>query len=153
MVLPNPGTAPVSPTSPALAGKFLPLCHLESPCGLRLLLFSHSVMSNFTTPWTAAHQASLSFTTPGVCSNSCPLSQWCHPTISSSVGPFSSCPQSFPALGSFPVSQLFALGDQSIATLASGDQVVVSGATCNPNTGWSWSHQVEARPQTLENKL
>ena len=39
---------------------------------------------------------------PGVCSNSCPLSQWCHPTISSSVAPFSSCPQSFPASGSFP---------------------------------------------------
>ena len=48
-VLPNPGIAPVSPPSPALAGKFLPLCHLESPCGLRL--FSHSVMSNFATPW------------------------------------------------------------------------------------------------------
>ena len=45
---------------------------------------------------------------PRVCSNSCPLSQWCHPTISSSVDPLSSCPQSFPALGSFPMSQLFA---------------------------------------------
>ena len=44
---------------------------------------------------------------PGVYSNSCPLSQWCHPTISSSVVPFSSCPQSFPASGSFPMSQLF----------------------------------------------
>ena len=46
--------------------------------------------------------------TPGVHSNSCPLSQWCHPAISSSVVPFSSCPQSLPALGSFPMSQLFA---------------------------------------------
>ena len=45
---------------------------------------------------------------PGVYSNSCPLSQWCHPTISSSVAPFFSCPQSFPAAGSFPVSWLFA---------------------------------------------
>ena len=43
---------------------------------------------------------------PGVCSNTCPLSRWCHPTISSSIVPFSSCPQSFPAPGSFPVSQL-----------------------------------------------
>ena len=47
---------------------------------------------------------------PGVCSNSCPLSQWCHPTISSSVIPFSSCPQSLPASGSFQMSQLFASG-------------------------------------------
>ena len=45
---------------------------------------------------------------PRACSNSCPLSQWCHPTISSSVVPFSSCPQSFPASGSFPMNQLFA---------------------------------------------
>ena len=55
---------------------------------------------------------------PGVCSNSCPLSQWCHPTISSSVVPFSSCFQSFPASGSFPMSQLFASGDQSITASA-----------------------------------
>ena len=51
--------------------------------------------------------------TPGAYSNSCPLSQWCHPTISSSVIPFSSCLQSFPASGSFPVSQFFASGVQS----------------------------------------
>ena len=56
---------------------------------------------------------------PGVCSNSCPLSQRCHPTISSSAIPFSSCLQSFPALGSFPVSQFFASGDQSIGASAS----------------------------------
>ena len=56
---------------------------------------------------------------PGVCSNSCPLSQWCHPTISSSVTPFSSCFPSFPAPGSFPVSQFFTLGDQSIGVSAS----------------------------------
>ena len=56
---------------------------------------------------------------PGVCSDSCPLSQWCHPSISSSVVPFSSCPQSFPASGSFPVSQLFPSGGQSIGASAS----------------------------------
>ena len=55
----------------------------------------------------------------GVCSNSCPLSQWCHPTISSSVALFSSCPQSFPTFGSFPVSQLFTSGGQSIGASAS----------------------------------
>ena len=56
---------------------------------------------------------------PRVCSNSCPLSRWCHPTISSSVAPFSSCPQSFPASGSFPVSQFFTSSGQSIGASAS----------------------------------
>ena len=56
---------------------------------------------------------------PGVCSDACPLSQWCHPTISSSVVLFSSCPQSFPASGSFPMSQFFASGSQSIGASAS----------------------------------
>ena len=56
---------------------------------------------------------------PGVCSNSCPLSQWCYLTISSSVIPFSSCLQSFPALGSFLMSQFFASGGQSIGASAS----------------------------------
>ena len=74
------------------------------------VLFSRSVVSDSATPWTAARQASLSSPTPGVYSNSCPLSQWGHPTISSSVIPFSSCPQSFPASGSFQMSQLFTSG-------------------------------------------
>ena len=56
---------------------------------------------------------------PGVCSNSCPLTRWCHPTISSSVAPFSSCPQPFPASESFPVSQLFTSGGQSTGASAS----------------------------------
>ena len=68
----------------------------------------------FATPWTAACQASLSITTPGACSNLCPSSRGCHPTISSSVVPFSSCLQSFPASGSFPISQFFTSGGQSI---------------------------------------
>ena len=55
---------------------------------------------------------------PRACSNSCPLSQWCHPAISSSVVPFSSCLQSFPASGSFPVSQFFASGGQRISASA-----------------------------------
>ena len=57
--------------------------------------------------------------TPRVYPNPCPLSRWCHPTILSSVIPFSSCPQSFPASGSFPMSQLSASGDQSIGVSAS----------------------------------
>ena len=72
----------------------------------------------FSIPWTAARQASLSFTISQTLHNSCPLSQWCHPTISSSVTPFSSCPQSFPASGSFPMSQSFASGGQSTGASA-----------------------------------
>ena len=68
-------------------------------CLLVVQLLSHVRLS--ATPWTAEHQASLSFTVSRVCSNSCPLSQWCHPTILSSVIPFSSCLQSFPASRSF----------------------------------------------------
>ena len=64
--------------------------------------FSRSVMSHSVTPWTAARQASLSITNPRDYSHSCPLSQWCHQTTSSSVIPFSSCLQSFPALGDMP---------------------------------------------------
>ena len=56
---------------------------------------------------------------PGVCSNSCPLSQWCHPNISSSAAPFSFCCQSFLTSGSFSISWLFASGSQSIVALAS----------------------------------
>ena len=80
---------------------------------------SLSLVWFFAAPWAAACQASLSFTIFQSLLNSCPLSQWCHPTISSSVTPFSSCPQSFPASGSFPVSQLFPSGGQSIGTSAS----------------------------------
>ena len=74
----------------------------------------------FATPWTAAGQASLSITSSRNLLKliSCPLSQWCHPTISSSVVPFS-CLQSFPASGSFPMNQFFISGGQSIGVSAS----------------------------------
>ena len=68
----------------------------------------------FVTPWTAAHQASLSITNSRSLLVSCPLSRWCHPTISSSVVPFSSCLQFFPVSGSFPMCWLFTSGWQSI---------------------------------------
>ena len=64
---------------------------------------------------------------PRVYSNSCPLSWWCHPTISSSVIPFSSCPQSFPASGSFPMSQLFTSGGQSIGASVSSLPMDIQG--------------------------
>ena len=73
----------------------------------------------FETPWTVAPRAPYPSRTPGVYSNSCPLSWWCHLTIPSSVIPFSSCPQSFPASGSFQMSQFFTSGGQSIGILAS----------------------------------
>ena len=84
------------------------------------LLFSCSVVSNSLQPHELQH-ASLPCpsTSPRACSNSCPLSQWCHPTISSSVALFSSCTQFFLALGSFPMSQLFASGDLSIGASTS----------------------------------
>ena len=76
--------------------------------------------------------------TPGVYSDSCPLSPWCHPTISSSVIPFSSCPQSFPASGSFPVSQFFAWGGQSIGVSASASVLPMNIQDWSPLgwTGW-----------------
>ena len=77
-------------------------------------------------------------TTPRVYSNSCPLSRWCHPTISSSVEPFSSCLQSFPASGSFQMSQFFASGVQSIGVLASPSVFPVNMQGLFPLgwTGW-----------------
>ena len=76
--------------------------------------------------------------TPGACSNSCPLSPWCHPTISSSVVPFSSCLQSFPASGSFPMSQFFASGGQSIGVPASASLLPMNSQDWFPLglTGW-----------------
>ena len=73
----------------------------------------------FATSWTAACQASLTITNFQTCSNSCPWSWWCHPTISSSVVPFSSCLQSFPASVSFLRSQFFTSGGQRIGASAS----------------------------------
>ena len=84
--------------------------------------FSHSVMSDSLRPHGLQHARLLCpLPAPGACSNSCQLSWWCHPIISSSIVSFSSCFQFFPASGSFPVSQFFASGAQSIgvSTLAS----------------------------------
>ena len=92
----------------------------------------------FATLWIAAHQASLSITTPRACSNSCPSCQWCHPTISSSVIPFSSHLQSFPASGSFPISQFFTSGGQSIGVSASASFFPMNIQDWSPLglTGW-----------------
>jgi len=81
--------------------------------------FSHSVTSDSLQPHGPQHaRLPCPSPTPGACSNSRPSSWWCHPTISSSVVPFSSCPQSFPASGSFPMSQFFTSGGQSTGASA-----------------------------------
>ena len=81
--------------------------------------FGCSVMSDSLQPHESQHaRPPCPSPIPGVHSDSCPLSQWCHPAISSSVIPFSSCPQSLPASESFPMSQLFAWGGQSIGVSA-----------------------------------
>ena len=82
--------------------------------------FSHAVVYYSLQPHGLQHaRLPCSSRTPKACSNSCPPSQWCHPTISSSVVPFSSCFQSFPAPGSFPMNQFFTSGGQSIGVSAS----------------------------------
>ena len=81
--------------------------------------FSRLVVSDSLRPHESQHARPLCPSpTPGFHSNTCPSSQWCHPAISSSVVPFSSCPQSLPESGSFPMSQLFVWGGQSIGVSA-----------------------------------
>ena len=90
-----------------------------SSLDIRLVQFSHSVTFNSLRPHESQHaRPPCPSPTPGVHSNSCPLSQWCHPAITSSVVPFSSCPQPLPASESFPMSQLFTWGGQSIGVSA-----------------------------------
>ena len=89
-------------------------------CSRIKLQFSRTVVSDSLWPYGLQHARLLCLSpTPGACSNSCPLSRWCHPAISSAVIPFSSCLQSFTVSGSFPVSQFFASRGQSIHISAS----------------------------------
>ena len=119
----EPRNMGASPAAQSLVwGRGISLKQFSSKCrfswnvtdsGLHLWLlsvqFSRSVVSDSLQPHGLQHtRPSCPSPTPGVYSNSCPLSRRCHPTISSSVIPFSSCHQSFPASGSFPMSQLFA---------------------------------------------
>ena len=92
--------------------------YIVSRCALNFIVTCY-IISDSAAPWTAGSQASLSFTITRACSNSCPLSWWSHPTISSSVVSFSSCLQTFLASRSFPMSWLFALGGQSIGASVS----------------------------------
>ena len=82
--------------------------------------------------------------TPRVHPNPCPLSQWCHPTISSSVIPFSSCPQCFPASGSFQMSQLFASGGQSVGVSASASVLPMKIQDWSP---LAWTERISLSPR------
>ena len=95
--------------------------------------FSHSVVSDSLRPHEPQHaRPPCPSPTPGVDPDSCPLSQWCHPAISSSVIPFSSCPQFLPASGSFPMSQLFAWGGQSTGVSASASVLTMNTQDWSP---------------------
>ena len=99
--------------------------------------FSHSVISNSLRPHELQHtRPPCPSPTPRVHPNPCPLSQWCHPTISSSVVPFSSCPQSLPASGSFQMSQLFASSGQSIGVSAATSVLPMNTQYWSP-LGWT----------------
>ena len=101
--------------------------------------FSLSVMSDSLRPHESGHaRPPCPSPTPGACSSHIHPVRWCHPTISSSVVSFSSCPQSFPASGSFPISQLFAWGGQSIGASASASVFPINTQDWSPLgwTGW-----------------
>ena len=106
---------------------------------LRSVQFSRSVVSDSLQPHESQHaRPPCPSPTPGVHSDSRPLSQWCHPAISSSVVPFSSCPESLPASESFPMSQLFTWGGQStgVSALASFLPKKSQGWSPSEWTGW-----------------
>ena len=110
--------------------------------------FSHSVVSDsLPTPWTRFPCPS---PTPEACSNSCPLSRWCHPTISSSVVPFSSCLWSFPASGSFPVSQFFASGGRSTGASLSASVLIMNIQDWFP---WEWTGWISLQSKGLFKSL
>ena len=101
--------------------------------------FSHSVVSDSLRPHESQHaRPPYPSPTPRVYPNSCPSSQWCHPAISSSIIPFSFCPQSLPASGSLTMSQLFAWGGQSIGVSASASVLPMNAQDWSPLrwTGW-----------------
>ena len=133
----------IEPTFPALEGRF----YITELLGklfwwFSSVQFSHSVMSDSLRPHESQHASPpCPSPTPGVYTNSCPLSRWCHPAISSSIIPFSSCPQPLPASGSFPMSQFFAWGCQSIGVSASVSVLPLNTEDWPPLgwTGWiSW---------------
>ena len=130
--LTDTGTKSVSLISHAMARRFLTTITIS-------VQFSCSVMSDSLRPHEPQHtRPPCPSPIPEVHLNSCPLSRWCHPVISSSVIPFSSCPQSFPGSGSFPMSHFFASGGQSIGVSASTSVLPMNTQDWAPLgwTGW-----------------
>ena len=126
---------------------------LSTKYGISSVQFSCSVVSNSLRPHELQHtRPPCPSPTSGVHPNPCPLSQWCHPAISSSVVPFSSCPQSFPASESFPTSQLFTWGGQStgVSALASFLPKKPQGWSPLEWTGWI-SLQSKGLPSVFSN--
>ena len=121
--------------------------YLSSYCHSFTVKLTHSVVPDSQRPHESQHaRPPCPSPTPRVYSNSCPLSRWCHPAISSSVIPFSSCPQSLPASGSFPVSQLFASGGQSIGVSASASVLLMNTQDWSP---LGWSGWISSQPKGL----
>ena len=115
-----------------------------------LLSFSHSVMSDSLWAHGLQHaRLPCPSVCRRVCSNSYPLSQWCHPIISSSVAPFSSCPQSFPTSGSFPMGWLFALGVQRTGTSASASVLPMNIQGIFFRIDWFDLHAVQGTLKSL----
>ena len=119
----------------------------DTKAGFSSVQFSHSVMSDSLRPHESQHtRPPCPSPTPRVHSNSRLLSRWCHPAISSSVVPFSSCPQSLPASESFPMSQLFAWGGQSIGVLASASVLPMNTQDWSP---WWWTGWISLQSKGL----
>ena len=129
---------PLQPSSP-FAFNLNGMIRIIAKLTISSVQFSHSVVSYSLWPHESQHaRPPCPSPTPGVHSDSRPSSQWCHPAISSSVIPFSSCPQSLPASWSFPMSQLFAWGGQSIGVSASVSVLPMNNQEWSPLgwTGW-----------------
>ena len=118
---------------------------LERKVVTNLVQFSRSVLSNSLQPHESQHaRPPCPSSTLRAHPNSCPSSWWCHPVISSSVVPFSSCPQSFPASGSFPMSQLFSWGGQSTGVSASASVLPMNTQDWFP-LGWTGSISLQSK--------
>ena len=143
--------APITSLKKTSGFFFHPFLSEDSNTPVIVLLFSCSVMSDSLWPNGLQHtRLPWLSSSPRACSNSSPSSQWCHPTISSSLNPFSFCLQSFPASGPFPMSQLFISGSQSIGASASVLPVNIQDWSPLGWTGWI-SLQSKGLPRVFSN--
>ena len=121
--------------------KYRPRSGMTTDTSFSSVQFSLSVMSDSLQPHELQHtRPPCPSPTPGVHSNSCPSSRWCHPAISSSAVPFSSWPRSLPASGSFPMSQLFAWGGQSTRVSASASVLPMNRYFFTLRSLFVWTH-------------